>query len=709
MKRRAPAKMSGKKTLVNKHKRKSREDMKREILRAVEETEVAYAGFVLRDREDLGKGKTAKRVTAKRGEITSRGVFSGSKSGFGFVTAEDGYDRDIFIPDGNTHGAIDGDYVEIAYHIYRTSYGEEKTEGRVLRIIEYGRKLIIGTLSVERKKMNGRVSPVGFVTPDDRRIALRPRVADISGAKDGDKVSVTIKRDGRTSLCPEGFITANFGDSMSRKANYRAILTECEIPDKFTHEELEAADVAAAEKLSLDGRIDYRSKVIFTIDGETAKDLDDAVSISKLKNGWRLGVHIADVSHYVKEKSVLDRLSMDRGTSVYFTDKVVPMLPPPLSNGACSLNSGEDKYTLSAIIDLDETGNILETSLHPAVINSRVRGVYSEVNKILDGTADSEIKRKYRDVKSQLTRMHELYSVLRAKAEKRGYIDMDIDEARIVLDDKGDPIDVVRNTRGVSERIIEQFMLTANEAVAALLYSRGMPCVYRVHEKPAPEKLESFLSFAAHVGLNVPALDSDTVTSLEFSRILGQARELGAEEAVSRTMLRSMMKAKYSEVRSEHFGLGLEDYCHFTSPIRRLSDLATHRIIHKVLIEGKRPELYRSYAKRASRAATETELRAVNAERRIEDLYKVIYMSDKIGESFDATVTSVTSFGLFATLENTCEGLVPISEMPGLFTFYEGDLTLRCSDIIYRLGDTVRVRLEEADMVRGKLRFSLVL
>ncbi len=699
-------------TKRNTHKRRGKEAARRELMKAVAETEVAYSGIVLKDSIDYGRrGRTSQKKRAD--EITGRGIFSGAKNGFGFVTLESGYDRDIFIPEDRTHGAIDGDFVEVIFHIYRGRSGEEKTEGRVTKIIEYGRDFVIGTLVISESRRSFKAAKHGisnaYVIPDDPRLSLRPRVIDTAGAKDGDKVSVKLIRDGESGYSPDSYVTASFGDSMSKDANYMGILAECGIPDEFTKEELEQAEAASREKINLEGRIDLRSKVIFTIDGESAKDLDDAISISKTKNGWQLGVHIADVSHYVGEKTALDRLVMSRGTSVYFTDKVVPMLPESLSNGACSLNAGEDKYALSAVIDLDEKGNIVKSKVEPTVISSRVRGVYSEVNRIFNGTADKDIKAKYKDAMPSLKKMHELYKILSDKATARGYIDMNIDEAAIVLDESGKPCDVVRIVRGDAEKMIEQFMLTANEAVAALLYEKGIPCVYRIHEKPAPEKYDSFMTYLNHIGISTIGIDYNTVTSLDFAKILGQAEEKGVSTAVSRTMLRSMMKAKYSEVKMIHFGLGLDNYCHFTSPIRRLSDLATHRIIHKVLIDGKKPEAYKPYAKRAARAATDTELRAVNAERRIEDLYKVIYMSDKIGETFDATVSSVTAFGLFAELDNTCEGLIPMSEMPGLFTYYENDLTIRHSDLVYRLGDRIKVRLEEADIIRGKLRFSLIL
>ena len=700
-------------TKRNTHKRRSKDAAKRELMKAVAETEVAYSGIVLKDTTDFGRRgrESGKR---RRDELTVRGIFSGSKSGFGFVTVESGYDKDVFIPEDKTHGALDGDFVEIIYHVYHTREGVEKTEGRVTKILEYGREFVIGTLVVERVRHYGRKgAKIGgvyaYLQPDDPKIALRPRIFDTAGAEDGDKIMVKLVRDGIGGYAPECTVTAVFGASDSKEANYGAILADCGIPTEFTKEELELAQEKAWAPLSEDGRVRFDSTTIFTLDGASAKDLDDAVSLKRLKDGWQLGVHIADVSTYVPEKCALDRLVMSRGTSVYFTDKVVPMLPECLSNGACSLNAGEDKYALSAIINLDTEGNILKTKIVPSIINSRLRGVYSEANAVLDGSADAEIKKKYKAVTPTLLKMKELYEILAAKADNRGYVDMSIDEPVILLGEDGMPVDIVKAERGVAERIIEQFMLTANEGVATLLTEAGIPCVYRVHECPAPDKVESLVDYLKSLNIKSQALTSDDVSGKDYSNVLKEADEKGVGAAVSRVMLRSMMKAKYSEVRMAHFGLGIENYCHFTSPIRRLSDLATHRIIHKVLIEGKRPEAYASYAKRAARAASETELRALSAERRIENLYKVLYMSDRIGECFDATVSSITSFGMFCELDNTCEGLIPISEMPGLFVFYEKDLTLRHGSLVYRLGDTVRVKLEEADMTRGKLRFSLIL
>ena len=351
-------------TKRNTHKRRSKEAAKNELIKMVRELGVKADGLKIKSTIDRGRSEN----------ISARGIYSGSKSSFGFVSLE-GESEDIFIPGGNTHGAIDGDFVEIVYHKYRNRDGEIKTEGRVIKIIEMGRKTVIGTLSEDIRRHGRRYFRVFYIEPDDPKIGLTPVVSDLGGARLGEKVEALIRRDGTSNpLCD---VIRVFGESESREANYEAILTECDIITEFTPEELKCAEGAASEPLSLDGREDLRGEVIFTIDGESAKDLDDAVSLRRLPGGgYRLGVHIADVSHYVREKTPLDRCVMQRGTSVYFTDKVVPMLPKVLSNGACSLNADEDKYALSAIISLDKEGNITDLKLKQSVIRSRVRGVY---------------------------------------------------------------------------------------------------------------------------------------------------------------------------------------------------------------------------------------------------------------------------------------------------------------------------------------------
>ncbi len=705
MKKRNKTKAFEKFTKRNTHKRRSKLEAQRALLRAVEETNVGYSSLRITDTVDRGR---AGRVSSKhrRDEIVAEGIFSSSRSGYGFVALE-GRDDDIFIPEGRCLGAIDGDYVEIIYHEYRSHTGEYKTEGRIRKILKMSRLTVIGKIEEERVyyRSKGRPYIIYILKPDSEKIGEAFRIRSLGNASVGDKVEAKIIRSTDASQ-HECEIIRNFGRADSREANYEAILSDCEIETEFSEEALREAEELARLPLSEEGRV-RRGEVIFTIDGEGAKDLDDAISLRKVRGGYRLGVHIADVSYYVREKTHLDRTAMARGTSVYFADKVVPMLPKVLSNGACSLNAGEDKYTLSAIISLDDSGEIKGVKIEPSIIRSRVRGVYSEVNKIFDNTADAHTRVKYKEVMPSLRRMHELYLILKKKSVARGSIGLETSEAEILLSD-GVPTDIIRRTRGDAECMIEEFMLCANEAVARFLSLENIPCVYRVHEDPPPDRLAEFLRYAHNLGFNTSVISIDKSEPKDFSYLLSKAEQRGVLAQVSYAMLRSMSKAKYSDIRSRHFGLSLSHYCHFTSPIRRLSDLATHRIIHKVLLENKRKEAYIRYARRVATVATEAEIRAVSAERRIENLYKAIYMKDRVGEEFVATINSITSFGFFAELDNTCEGLVPISSLSGMFIFDEGNVTLRSSSITYHIADKVVVRLEEADIERGKLRFSVV-
>lgn len=690
----------------NKHKRRSKEAAMRELRRAVEAVNPSYGG-ILRDVSvsDFERHR-------KKGERHTRGIYHGTRSGYGFVTPEDG-ERDVFIPDSRTLGALSGDIVELSYRKYMDGFGRERTEGRVTRIVEYGVDSLVGTLEREPSYMHGRrrISGGWIFLPDD---GTMPRdlelVGSVMNARRGDKVRVRLLRGGRAGGRAAAEVVAVFGDSATAEANYKAILSELEVPVDFTSEELLQAERSAARPLSDENRVRFDGQLIMTVDGADAKDLDDAVSVRRTSTGWQLGVHIADVSAYVEEKTALDRAVMTRGTSLYFTDRVVPMLPPVLSNGACSLNAGEDKYALSAIINLDKAGEIINCRVVPAVVRSRVRGVYAEVNAILDGSADSGIKKKYKSVIPLIHRMKELYELLLKRHLKRGALELEIPESVILLSEDGVPEDVVARERGVGERIIEQLMLCANEAVAGLLHSKGIPCVYRVHAAPPEEKLEAFLTFARGTGLELGTgtLEGGRVDSRFLSALLKESEEKGLLVPVSYSMLRAMSKAEYSEVCGAHFGLGMDCYCHFTSPIRRLSDLATHRIIRRVLLEGADAARYASYARRAARAATECEIRALNAERRIENLYKAVFMSSHIGEDMDGAVSSVTAFGAFVMLDNTCEGLIPMSGLENDFSFDEHSLTLHSDGVTLTLGDRVRVRIEDVDISHSRTNFSLL-
>lgn len=676
-------------------KRREKERSRRELMKIADELGVATGGA------KIGGGALPARGAGRtaRGTKSAEGVFSSTRVGFGFVTVE-GEERDVFIPEGKTNGALDGDRVRVEYRKY-TVMGEARSEGRVASVIAYGRETIIGTVCAERRGSRKWF----FLAPDEANVGFTPHLRRDERLREGDKIEARLLRDGASV---EAEFVRSFGESHSLEANYAAILAECEIATDFSPEELREAELFAAAPVTKAGREDMTERVVFTIDGESAKDLDDAVSLERSSDGWELGVHIADVSYYVRERSLLERAAFARGTSVYFTDKVVPMLPKSLSNGACSLNAGEDKYALSALITLAADGSIKRTRLVPSVIRSRVRGVYSEVNALLSGSAKAEVAKKYRPVLSYLIEMHKLYAVLAARSAERGALDLDAPEASVVLDESGAPIAIEKRECGDAERMIEQFMLTANEAVARLLGEAELPCVYRVHEPPPPDKLAAFLDFAHTLGFDATKISREKCTSRDFAALLAEAERRELSLPVSYTMLRALSKARYSEEAAAHFGLGIERYCHFTSPIRRLADLATHRIIRKTLIETNAAAPYFSYAKRAAAAASEAELRALRAERRIENLYRTIFMSSFVGGEFSAVVSSVTSFGLFCLLDNTCEGLVPLGELGSSFIFDEKTLTLRSAHARYKLGDALRVRLEEADVIRGKLRFSIV-
>ncbi len=641
-------------------------------------------------------------------ETVAEGIFAGTKTGYGFVTAE-GAVRDIFIPREKTGGALDGDRVLCRYHTY-TSGGIERTEGEVTHVTEAVRKTVVGTLCEELYGHGKHRSVRYFVEPDDTKLTILCYLDDVGDARLGDKVEALLppRRPGSNFLVGE--YLRSFGAAASREANYAAILSECAIPTEFSREEREEAERVAKMPLTAEGRVDRRDEVIFTIDGAGAKDLDDAVSLRRKKNGnYLLGVHIADVSTYVRPRGALDACSLSRGTSVYFTDKVVPMLPEALSNGACSLNAGEDKYALSCLMELTPDGSLAHTSIERSIIRSCVRGVYSEVNDLFEKGKNSAFAEKYSRALPTLRLMHRLYLTLAEKSHARGALDLEQTEAEILLDEGGNPVEIVPRVRGDAEKLIEQFMLAANEAVATLLSEKHLPCVFRVHDAPDPERLADFIRFAHNLDLDVTPLAGRDPDGRAFSVLLRDAHERGIGDAVSYTLLRTMAKAHYSEICHPHFGLGIEKYCHFTSPIRRLSDLATHRAIEAVLLDGEAPQKYYGYVRRAALAASETEIRAMTAERRIDALYKTIYLSKRIGETYPATVSSVTRFGAFAALANTCEGLIPLTAFPGMWTFDEGNLMLRSSSgETLRLGDQITVSVDEADITRGKVTFGLV-
>lgn len=547
------------------------------------------------------------------------------------------------------------------------------------------------------------------IIPSSRRYTFELRPTGDVGAYEGELVEAVITRlPDRDGVCACR-ITRVYGAADSRRANYEQILVSSGIETEFSDEVTAAAEQSASRPLSAEGREDLRDTLILTIDGADAKDLDDAVSLEVTEDGYVLGVHIADVSHYVRGGDPIDREAMRRGTSVYFTDKVVPMLPRCLSNGVCSLNAGEDKYALSAHITLDRECRLKGVEFKKSIIRSSVRGVYSEVNDLFERGAESEFYAKYEQVYPMLLDMHELYKKREQIAYERGYVELESAEAQIILDADGEPVEIVRRERGDAERLIEQFMLLANEAAALYMSARHLPCVYRIHETPDEEKLENFLRLCHNHAIDTTALRHGDISAFSYSHILHQARERGIADIISDAMLRSFMKARYSEIRSQHFGLALDHYAHFTSPIRRYPDLSVHRILSVYLERGEEAAArYASFARESAFKSSECELRALTAERAITDLYKTLYMKRREGEQFDARIISVQSFGFFCVLENTCEGFVPVSSLDGYYTYSEELGTLTSRRESFSVGEQVRIRVRYADVSRHKTEFEFI-
>ncbi len=681
----------------------------------------------------LSKTKKGKLVRSSDMGYLS-GVYRSTTRGFGFLSQEDG---DVFIASDNSGSAMNGDTVQVRLINDKGEVGNHRN-GEVIRVLERAVSEVVGSVRVirqsapnvrvgkkgrKKKLPGGRTTTRFLVKPDDPRYNFKIEVpaSQANGASDGDKVLVKItsyssgvsnhNKFHAGSHVVSGRILKIFGAAESKDANYYAILHECGIKLRFDEETLkEAREIKRG--CSLDGRLDLRDKVIFTIDGADAKDFDDAISLEREKDGYLLGVHIADVAEYVRPGSALDSEAKKRGTSVYFTDKVVPMLPEELSNDVCSLNLNGEKYALSALIHLDKDGNRLSVDFCETVISSKMRGVYHEINDALEKGEMSEYYEKYKSIlENPLELMTTLYEKLLAKSRKRGALELETAEPIIILGEDGRPTDVTLRERGLTERIIEQFMLAANEAAANWLSSMELPCVFRIHEEPSEEKVKTFAEFVNNIGLNASPLRRRKILPSAYREVAAEAEEKGLLSVVTPVMLRSLMKAKYSAAAAPHFGLGCELYCHFTSPIRRYADLATHRIIKAVLhgeIDSESLGAYEDFARDAAAAASDTELRAINAEREIEELYKTIFMSDKIGMSFDGVISSVASFGFFVELENSCEGLVLISSLDGWFEYDESAHKLVGDNgISYSLGQRVRISVSDCDIITRRVEFSL--
>ncbi len=623
---------------------------------------------------------------------------------FAFVMLEDGT-SDIFIPGRFTKGAMPGDDVLVEKFEHPRVEGSD--EGAILAILTEKNDLV-GTV----RRVEGRLR---FV-PDDCPAITMPLARDCEGgAKDGDKVAVEILNRGNRQEDHRVGVAMRFGSSDEAKRCAKALLYAKDIrtrfPDKVRDEAKKFEGAEVSEK-DCEGRMDLRALPIFTIDSAETKDIDDAVSLTRTSDGgFELGVHIADVSNYVKPGTELDNEAFSRATSVYYADQVVPMLPKALSNGICSLNENELRLAFSCLMRLDKEGNLTDYRFVKSIIRSRVKGVYSEINALLAGTADAEIKAKYADVIDQLPAMKELYGHRARLRKERGCMDIESGEVKLILDENGRCIDVKKRTSGESESMIEEFMLLANQCAAHFARVKQIPFVYRVHEEPNAEKLERLHALLQACGIN-DHFAKDVPTPKELSAILEGVRGTPYEQIINTGMLRCMSKALYEEKPKGHYGLVLKDYAHFTSPIRRYPDLAIHRIMTDMLKGTEKETMilrYTDFAERASKQSSEREVIAMQIERKAEDCYKAEYARRHLGECYEGTISGVTQRGLFIELDNGVEGFVPASSLtPSGTSLTEGvRLTDPASGKTWSLGDKMMITIVRADVNLGKIDFEV--
>ena len=662
--------------------------------------ELEYAGELVMTRKN--RYGLPEKMNLVRGRIQMH------QKGFAFLLPDDEGIGDVYIHFSDLNSAMNNDKVLV--RIEKGDIGDNRPEGKVIRILERAVTEVVGTYEDSRS--------FGFVIADDKRIPndiFIPK-GKTNGAVDGHKVIVRITKypEGRKSA--EGEIIQILGHKNDPGIDILSIIYKHGIPIEFPEEVLEQAantPDTITEK-DLEGRRDLRNEMIVTIDGADAKDLDDAVSVKRLDNGnYKLGVYIADVSYYVKENSPIDKEALERGTSVYLVDRVIPMIPHRLSNGICSLNPQVDRLTLSCEMEINDKGQVVSHEIFPAVIRTTERMTYSDVNKILVDK-DEELRNRYESLVPMFEMMEELASILRKKRMSRGAIDFDFKEAKVIVDEEGKAIDVVIRERSVAERLIEEFMLAANETIAEHFHWLDVPFIHRIHEDPDEAKLQIFFEFLAGLGISVKGTANE-VHPQALQKVLDDIQGEPEEMVVSKLMLRSMKQAKYDPISVGHFGLATEFYTHFTSPIRRYPDLIVHRLIRTYLIEKKMDAKTISHWKERlpeiARHASMMERRAVDAERDTDDLKKAEFMQDKIGEEFTGIISSVTNFGMFVELENTVEGLIHVSFLTDDYYRYDeqhqvliGERTAN----VFRVGDEVRVRVAGVNMDEFTIDFELV-
>ncbi len=633
----------------------------------------------------------ARRNTHKKAEEFIAKV-KANPQGYAFLIPEGKAERenDFFVPRKNLNGALDGDVV-LAVPVRGTA-----DEARIAKIIERGKKFVIGVFQSDRR--------AGYVIPDDRAFDSDVYIPLplCNNAREGDKVVAEI-----TSYPKGKAVGGKIADILGKDGDFfveeEAIIRTYGYLASFPEYVEETAQKVAAQSVEISGRRDLRNLLTITIDGVDTRDIDDAVSLEIIDGNYRLGVHIADVSHYVKPNGCIDKEAYRRGTSVYFPDRVLPMLPKALSNGACSLNEGEPRYAMSCFMTFDKKGNKLASELCESVILSDKRMTYDEVTSILDGNSDNP------EIAPMLRQMSELCLLLEAKRKKAGEVSLDVKEAHIYLDERGEIV-IPDYERALSHRIIEQFMVSANESVAELAERHKVPFLYRIHEKPAPEKASLLYGFLRDLGVNAKG-DTEDARPIDYQRILTQVEDKPYSSVVNKVMLRSMQKARYSEENKGHFGLASGCYCHFTSPIRRYPDLFVHRVLKCILHgeDGTAKEKFAPLARTAAIDTSERERQADSAERDVDDLYKVAYMEKRIGEDFDAVISGVIESGVFAELANTVEGFIRFENLPAdRYDYYAEKFLLKGKNHSFRIGDKIRVKVAGCDFGSRRVQFTLL-
>ena len=659
-------------------------------------------------------GKNRKNKYRVIEEEFYEGTFRRNQKGFGFVKiegksdGENGEDEEVYISKENSLNALNGDKVLI--EIIEEKNKVKSAEGKIKRIINREKDTVVGTFQNNRN--------FGFVIPDDRNFGTDIFISksNFGKARNGHKVLVKITKYPQKGKKAEGQIVEVLGPPNQAGVDMLSLIKEYKLPSKFPEPVVEEAKKYGdrIDKKDLVNRVDLRDDIIFTIDGEDAKDLDDAVKVSKLENGnYKLDVHIADVSNYVKEGSLLDKEALLRGTSIYLLGRVIPMLPRELSNGICSLNAGEDRLTISCTMEIDKAGNVVSSEVYKSVIKVTERMNYKDVQKILD-KSDNKILKRYEKYIEDFDLMAELATILKERRLKQGYLNLEIPESKIELDIEGRAIDVHPYELYFSNEIIEQFMLTANETVAEKFYWLNSPFIYRVHEEPDIDKVKDLNKFLYNFNLKIK-FANEKVYPKEFAKILDEIKGKEEERVISTFILRTLKVARYEAENKGHFGIASKYYCHFTSPIRRYPDLFIHRIISHYLeedynVDEEYVEEYRKKAEDRANASSEREKIATKVERDSEDLKKAEFMESKIGEEYEGIVSSITQFGMFVELKNTVEGLIRFENLGNEYFIYDEDrkrLIGEKTNKVYKIGDKVKIRVISANKMLRQVDFEV--